>query len=306
MSKPGGGPTGSAIIEDEPPAPPKTAIAKRGNTYQLGAHRLMCGDATSAADIGALMGGELADLVVTDPPYNVDYEGRTKDKLKIENDRLGGAEFCRFLTSAFCGLNAAMKPGAAFYIWCADSHGYDFRRACVNAGFRIRQCLVWVKNQIVMGRQDYQWKHEPCLYGWKDGAPHFWSGGRKQRTTMTAVDLYELRSATEAELLKFIEERWCDSEPDETSVLYEEKPLRSAEHPTMKPVKLIARLVRNSSPAGAVVLDTFGGSGSTLIACEQLGRACRMMELDPRYVDVIVNRWEKFTGKKAVLLKGGE
>lgn len=176
----------------------------------------------------------------------------------------------------------------------------------MNAGLQVRQCLIWVKDRLVLGRQDYQWKHEPCLYGWKDGGPHYWAGGRKQRTTITAVDLYELRNKTESELLRFIEEHWCDLEPTETSVLYEEKPTRNGEHPTMKPIKLIGRLVRNSSEDGGIVLDTFGGSGSTLIACEQLGRACRMMELDPRYVDVIVSRWEQFTGKKAVLLKGGE
>ena len=291
------------LVEDAVPSVPEKPKSKRGDIYQLGAHRLMCGDATSAADIHALMDGALADLVVTDPPYNVDYHGGTG--LTIQNDSMADADFCRFLTNAFSAMNAAMKPGCSFYIWHADSEGYNFRRACVNAGLQVRQCLIWVKNQLVLGRQDYQWKHEPCLYGWKDGGPHFWAGGRKQRTTLTAVDLYELRNKSESELLKFIEERWCDSEDTETSVLYEERPARNAEHPTMKPIKLIGRLVRNSSQEDGIVLDTFGGSGSTLIACEQLGRACRMMELDPRYVDVIVSRWESFTGKKATLVKGG-
>ena len=293
-----------ALVEDTVPPAPKKPKSKRGQIWQLGVHRLMCGDATSASDIRDLMAGELADLVVTDPPYNVDYE--SSDGKKIQNDSMGDAEFCLFLTKAFSALNAAMKPGCSFYIWHADSEGYNFRRACVNAGMKVRQCLVWVKNQLVLGRQDYQWKHEPCLYGWKDGGPHFWAGGRKQRTTLTAIDLFELRNASEAELLRFIEEHWCDLEPVETSVLYEERPARNAEHPTMKPIKLIGRLVRNSSQEGGIVLDTFGGSGSTLIACEQLGRACRMMELDPRYVDVIISRWEQFTGGKAVLLKGGK
>lgn len=300
----GGGATGFSIVEDRPPEPPEKPKSKRGQIYQLGAHRVMCGDATSKEDVRALMDGELADLVVTDPPYNVDYHGGTG--LTIQNDSMEATAFCRFLTDAFSAMNAAMKPGCCFYIWHADSEGYNFRRACMNVGLQVRQCLVWVKNQLVLGHQDYQWKHEPCLYGWKDGGPHFWAGGRKQRTTITAVDLYELRNASESELLKFIEEHWCDSEPTETSVLYEERPTRSSEHPTMKPIKLMGRLVRNSSEDGGIVLDTFGGSGSTLIACEQLGRACRMMELDPRYVDVIVSRWEAFTGKKAVLLKGGE
>ena len=292
------------LVEDTAPLVPDEPKAKRGQIYQLGDHRLMCGDSTSSADLHALMDGGLADLVVTDPPYNVDYHGGTG--LTIQNDSMADADFCRFLTNAFSAMSAAMKPGCAFYIWHADSEGYNFRRACVNAGLQVRQCLIWVKDRLVLGRQDYQWKHEPCLYGWKDGGPHYWAGGRKQRTTITAVDLYELRNKTESELLRFIEEHWCDLEPTETSVLYEEKPTRNGEHPTMKPIKLIGRLVRNSSQDGGIVLDTFGGSGSTLIACEQLGRACRMMELDPRYVDVIVSRWEQFTGKKAVLLKGGE
>ena len=291
------------LVEDAVPSVPEKPKSKRGDIYQLGAHRLMCGDATSAADLHALMDVALADLVVTDPPYNVDYHGGTG--LTIQNDSMADADFCRFLTNAFSAMNAAMKPGCSFYIWHADSEGYNFRRACVNAGLQVRQCLIWVKNQLVLGRQDYQWKHEPCLYVWKDGWPHFWAGGRKQCTTLTAVDLYELRNKSESELLKFIEERWCDSEDTETSVLYEERPARNAEHPTMKPIKLIGRLVRNSSQEDGIVLDTFGGSGSTLIACEQLGRACRMMELDPRYVDVIVSRWESFTGKKSTLVKGG-
>jgi site-specific DNA-methyltransferase (adenine-specific) len=292
------------LLEDTAPSIPDEPKAKRGQIYQLGDHRLMCGDATSSADLRALMDGGLADLVVTDPPYNVDYHGGTG--LTIQNDSMADADFCRFLTNAFSAMSASMKPGCSFYIWHADSEGYNFRRACVNAGLQVRQCLIWVKDRLVLGRQDYQWKHEPCLYGWKDGGPHYWAGGRKQRTTITAVDLYELRNKTESELLRFIEEHWCDLEPTETSVLYEEKPTRNGEHPTMKPIKLIGRLVRNSSQDGGIVLDTFGGSGSTLIACEQLGRACRMMELDPRYVDVIVSRWEQFTGKKAILLKGGE
>lgn len=291
------------LVEDTPPAAPKKPKSKRGCIYQLGRHRLMCGDSTSLSDMRSLMAGETADLVVTDPPYNVGYE--SEDGKTIQNDHMSSEAFLSFLTRAFTAMDAVMKPGCCFYIWYGETEGYNFRGACINAGWRIRQNLVWVKNQIVMGRQDYQWKHEPCLYGWKDGAAHYWSGGRKQRTTFTAVDLYELRNASEAELLRFIEEHWCDLEPTETSVLYEERPARSLEHPTMKPVRLIGRLVRNSSQEGGIVLDAFGGSGTTLIACEQLGRSCRMMELDPVYADVIVSRWEQFTGQTAVLLRGG-
>lgn len=155
---------------------------------------------------------------------------------------------------------------------------------------------------IVLGRQDYQWKHEPCLYGWKDGSAHYWAGGRKERTTITGFDLYELRNMSKEELLRFIDQQWCDGEDGETTVLFEEKPSKNTEHPTMKPVKLIARQIKNSTTTNDIVLDLFGGSGTTMIACEQLNRRCFMMEFDPKYADVIIDRWEKLTGSKAVLL----
>lgn len=212
------------------------------------------------------------------------------------------AEFLEFLTSAFFNIKNSLKEGGSFYIWHADSEGYNFRRALYDAGLRVRQNLVWVKNSIVLGRQDYHWKHEPCLYGWKDGAGHYWAGGRKERTTITDFDLFEMRNMSQHELLGWIEKYLCDKEDDETTILFENKPNVSNEHPTMKPVRLIARQIRNSSKQGDTVLDLFGGSGSTLIACEQLGRKCYMMEYDPRFVDVIIKRWEDFTGKKAIKL----
>lgn len=258
----------------------------------------MCGDSTTTGDVEKLMNGVKADLLVTDPPYNVNYEGKAG---KLENDNMDNDSFKQFLRDAFTAADGVMKSGATFYIWHADSEGYNFRGACYDVGWKVRQCLIWVKNSIVLGRQDYQWKHEPCLYGWKEGT-HYWDGGRKERTALTSFDIFELRDKSKTELLKFIEDYCCNKEDYETTIIYEEKPNRNAEHPTMKPIKLLARGIKNSSKENNTVLDLFGGSGSTLIACEQLNRNCCMMELDPHYVDVIIARWEQFTGQKAVRL----
>lgn len=208
------------------------------------------------------------DLLITDPPYNVDYEGKTEDALTIENDSMSNDDFREFLFLAFNAADSVMKEGAAFYIWHADSEGYNFRGACFDNGWQVRQCLIWNKNCMVMGRQDYQWKHEPCLYGWKSGAAHSWYNDRSQTTVMDF-----------------------------------NKPSRNGEHPTMKPVELFAYQINNSSKEHDVVLDIFGGSGTTLIACEQLNRSCYTMELDPKYCDVIIKRWENLTGEKATLIK---
>lgn len=251
-------------FEVELPAEPKS---KLGDIYQLGNNRLMCGDSTVLEDVEKLMGGEQADMLLTDPPYNVNYEWKTKDKLKIKNDQMGNDNFRQFLTDAFSNADMVMKPGAVFYIWHADSEGYNFRGACFDAGWTVRQCLIWDKNSMVMGRQDYQWKHEPCLYGWKEGAGHLWASDRKQ-----------------------------------TTVINFDKPTRNDMHPTMKPIPLFDYQIKNNTKGGDVVLDLFGGSGTTIMACEQNGRRGYSMEYDPRYVDVIVDRWEKFTGAKAVLL----
>lgn len=214
--------------------------------------------------------GGVVDLIVTDPPYNIAYKGKTKDALTIENDSWGDDDsFVAFLADAFSLAMDSLRPGGAFYIWHADTQRGNFLKACEKAGMTIRECLVWVKNKFTFGRQDYQWRHETCLYGWKDGASHRWYSDRKQST-----------------------------------VLEFDKPLANSEHPTMKPVPLIAYQIENSSKKGDAVLDMFGGSGSTLIACEKLGRKCYMMELDPHYCDVIISRWEQMTGERAVLLKG--
>lgn len=242
-------------------------LVRPGDVWALGEHRLCCGDSTSPDDMAALMADVSADLWLTDPPYNVAYEGKTKDALTIENDAMDDGKFKEFLVSAYVVANEVMKPGAAFYIWHADSEGYNFRGACRDAGWLVRQCLVWVKQHFVMGRQDYQWKHEPCLYGWKGGASHAWNSDRSQ-----------------------------------TTVLEFDRPARNADHPTMKPVELFEYLIQNSTKHGDVVLDSFGGSGTTVIACERTGRRARVMELDPRYAAVIVRRWEQFTGEEAALL----
>ena len=243
------------------PAEPRT---KPGEIYQLGRHRLMCGDATSADCVQVLTGGAQMDMLITDPPYNVGYTGKTADALTILNDKQDADAFRAFLIDAFQAANGAMKPGAVFYIWHAESEGLNFRAACAAAGFTVRQCLIWNKNSMVIGRQDYQWKHEPCLYGWKEGAGHLWASDRKQ-----------------------------------TTVLNFDRPTRNKEHPTMKPVKLFDYQIHNNTKGGDCVLDLFGGSGTTLIACEQNGRNAYVMELDPKYCDVIIHRWEKLTGEKA-------
>lgn len=277
---------------DKPlPAEPK---AKRGDIYILGEHRLMCGDSTDPDDVEKLMGGATADVFLTDPPYNVDYVGKTKDALKIQNDKMGQSQFRQFLTDAFTTADGVMKPGAAFYIWHADSNRADFLAGCDAVGWQIRQALVWVKNTIVLGRQDYQWKHEPCLYGWKDGR-HYFTDDRSEPTVYDdKIDVKKLKKDEAIALLKQLLE-----EKHETTVIYEDKPVSSNIHPTSKPIKLMARLARNSSRRGGIILDLFAGSGSTLIACEQLGRRSYNMELDPKYVDAIIDRWQEFTGKEA-------
>lgn len=210
-------------------------------------------------------GGGIADLWLTDPPYNVAYQGKTKDALTIQNDEMDDESFRRFLVSAYSAADSVLKEGAAFYIWHADSEGFNFRGACRDVGWKVRECLIWSKNTFVLGRQDYQWQHEPCLYGWKDGAAHNWYSDRSQ-----------------------------------TTILEFDRPNRNAEHPTMKPVGLFQYLIGNSTKRGDIVLDSFGGSGTTLIACEQTGRSARILELDPCYCDVIIERWQNLTGQRAV------
>lgn len=231
----------------------------------------MCGDSTSIDDVEKLCEGQLVDMWLTDPPYNVAYEGGTKDKLTIKNDEMSDDSFRQFLRDAYTAADASMKGGAVFYIWHADLEGYNFRGAAKDAGWTVRQCLIWKKSSLVMGSQDYHWKHEPCLYGWKDGAGHLWASDRKQ-----------------------------------TTVLEFDKPQRNGEHPTMKPVALFEYQLLNNTKADDVVLDSFGGSGTTMIAAEKNNRRSRLMELDPKYCDVIIRRWQEFTGQEAVLESSGQ
>jgi len=256
--------------EDEAPAVEDDPVTKPGDVWILGKHRVMCGDSTSMDDLAKLCCGQLVDMWLTDPPYNVAYEGGTKEKLTIKNDEMGDEQFRQFLRDAYTAADSVMKAGAVFYIWHADSEGYNFRGAAKDAGWTVRQCLIWKKSSLVLGRQDYQWQHEPCLYGWKDGAGHLWASDRKQ-----------------------------------TTILEFDKPARNGEHPTMKPVALFEYQLLNNTKGGDQVLDSFGGSGTTLIAAEKNGRIARLMELDPKYCDVIVKRWQDFTGKKATLESDG-
>jgi len=266
-------PVGTEGLTDPDDAPPlpETPRTVPGDIWVMGKHRLLCGDSTSMDDLAKLCEGQLVDMWLTDPPYNVAYEGKTKDALKIKNDEMGDDQFRQFLRDAYTAADTVMKPGAVFYIWHADSEGYNFRGAAKDAGWTVRQCLIWKKSSMVMGRQDYHWKHEPCLYGWKEGAGHLWAADRKQ-----------------------------------TTILEFEKPSRNGEHPTMKPVALFEYQLLNNTKGGDQVLDSFGGSGTTLIAAEKNGRVARIMELDPKYCDVIVKRWQDFTGKIATHAETGE
>lgn len=267
-----------------------------GDVWLLGRHRLMCGDSTKEADVAKLMGGEQADLLLTDPLYNVDYQGGTKDKMKIANDNMDDVAFVGFLTAAFNCAIQAMRPGAAFYVWHADSKGFEFRTALKEVGLTLRETLIWVKNALVLGRQDYQWRHEPCLYGWKEGAAHYFVDDRSQSTVIEDAGV-DYRKLKKDELLKLVLQLTDVSIPN--TVIYEDKPTKNDIHPTMKPVKLMARLTKNSTKQEQLVLDLFGGSGSTLIACEQINRRCFTMEYDPKYCDAILDRWEKLTGEEA-------
>lgn len=258
------------ITEDEPPEVDEEhePICQLGDIWQLGEHRLMCGDSTDKITIEKLLEGNFGkiDIVLTDPPYNVAYKGKTKDELEIENDAMEQEEFEGFLSSSFEIINETLKKGGAFYIWHASRSQREFENALNNVGLQVRQQLIWVKNSMVLGRQDYQWRHEPCFYGWKEGT-HDWYSDRKQ-----------------------------------TTVLEFDRPTANKEHPTMKPISLMAYQIKNSTKKGDIVFDGFGGSGSTLIACEQTGRKCYTCEIDPKYCDVIIKRWENLTGKKAVKL----
>lgn len=268
--------------EDDVPEAPDEPTTRLGDVWILGKHRLMCGDSTSIDDMQKLTDNQLVDMWLTDPPYNVDMTAKNemlekagkarKDRASfgIANDSMSDEKFREFLRDSYVTADTVLKPGAVFYIWHADSEGYNFRGAAKDAGWKIRQCLVWKKSVFAIGRQDYHWKHEPCLYGWKDGSSHLWASDRKQ-----------------------------------TTILEFDKPSRSGEHPTMKPVALFEYQMLNNTKGGDIVLDSFGGSGTTIIAAEKNGRRGYAMELDPKYCDVIVKRWQEFTGKAATHAETG-
>lgn len=229
-----------------------------GDMFQIGRHRLLCGDSTQTDTFQKLMQGETGDMVITDPPYNVAYEGKTKDALTIDNDSMSNSDFYQFLYDFYTALSTVIKKGGAIYVWHASSEIINFAKSMVDAGWLLKQQLIWVKNSMIMGRQDYQWKHEPCLYGWLDKGSHKWYSDRSQ-----------------------------------TTVLEFNKPQVSAEHPTMKPVELFAYQIKNSSKENDIVVDAFGGSGTTMIACEQLNRQARIIEYSPKYCQVILDRMRK-------------
>ena len=263
------------------PAPPATPVTVLGDVYELHSegqglvHRLVCGSSTDSDVVARALGeGVLIDLVNTDPPYNVDYQGKTKDALKIDNDSMSDSSFYQFLRDFYTNCYAFMRPGAPIYVFHADSEGANFRQALKDAGLKLSQCLIWKKQSFVLGRQDFHWQHEPILYGWKEGAAHTWCSDRKQ-----------------------------------TTVLDFDRPSRNDVHPTMKPLEILEYLVSCSSKPGAIVFDGFSGSGSLLITCEKTGRQARVVELDPRYCDVNVRRFVNFmqeNQRRFSVLRNGE
>lgn len=300
------------VEEDEPPEDEDIETrCKPGQIWKLGEHRLMCGDSTKSEDIRKLMNGELADLVVTDPPYNADYVGskqRAADWLKkgsvhvkreIHNDVMSETEFDSFLENCFVNIKEFITDKASFYIWYSSTITGQIYNALKKSGLQGRQILIWVKNAFVLGWNDYQYKHEPCIYGYNNYKEHYFTNDRSLTNVYedTNTDFSKMKKE---ELVSLLNTIFSDNVP--TDVIHEDKPLKNDLHPTMKPVKLIARLIHNSSRAGEKVLDLFGGSGTTLIACEQLNRKCYMNELDPHYCDVIIQRWENLTGGRAELL----
>lgn len=284
------------------------ARVQRGDVWRLGRHRLVCGDSARFEDVQKLMQGRSADLLETDPPYGVDLQiedieeakkrRRRTDGLGIENDGLQGAELSDFLVTTLSNARRVMKPGAAFYIWHTDTNGLIFRQATEDAGLRIRQVLIWVKNTFALGRQDYQWRHEPCLYGWNGGAGHYFID---VRSFSTVAEAGAIQDKSREELVQIIEDLLTIL----TTAGHEKKPVRSELHPTMKPLSIIKKQIRNSSREGELVLDLFGGSGTTMLAAEELGRVCYMLEYDPHYCDVILARWEELTGERATREEAG-
>jgi len=295
---------------DASPEPPAKPYSREGDVWVLGPHKVACGDTTKVETWDLLMGSELADCVWTDPPYNVAYEGAAG---KIKNDDMSSAAFLEFLRAAFAAVFGQLKPGGAIYVAHADTEGLNFRRAFTDAGFKLSGCLIWRKDSMVLGRSDYQWQHEPILYGWKPGSAHRWYGGRKQTTIQDLGESSPFRQQEDGTWAIKVGDQVLVVDGKATlvgevpsSLIHCQKPQRSALHPTMKPVALIEKQLRFSARSGDIVADAFGGSGSTLMAADRLGMSARLTELDTRFVDVIVRRWQNYTGRQAVHALTGE
>ena len=305
----------NVVDDDFDPEPPEEPRCRRGQLWAMGRHRLMVGDSTSPEDVQILLAGNVGkvDMVLTDPPYGINYTEKERaimenlnrpnkrisegDKVGIENDERSPEDLIEFLTKAFEVIKQALKPGGAYYCFYASMKTYEFLQAAAAADLPIRQHLVWVKNHLILSFSDYKWQQEPCLYGWTEGAGHFFD-----RSTIDATVIeQELPNMTKSQLIDKVKELL----EIQTDVIHQAKPVKSDLHPTMKPIELFAKFIANSSRRGETVLDLFGGSGTTVIAAEQLGRTAYIMELEPKYADVILDRYEQFTGQKPELLTGG-
>uniref|UniRef100_A0AAU6W266 DNA modification methylase n=1 Tax=Pseudomonas phage Touem01 TaxID=3138548 RepID=A0AAU6W266_9VIRU len=308
---------------DEAPPLPEVPVSVEGDVWVLGPHRVCCGDSTSLDDWDRLMAGERADICWTDPPYNVDVGRKnrlldTVDGLdrsatgSIKNDKMSDSDFAEFMAEIYASVLVQLKPGAPIYVAHADRTGDVFRNAFTAAGFHFSQTLIWKKNNIALGVSDYQNLHEPILYGWRPGSRHKWHGGRKNKTVIEVGEGGPISRMSDG--------RWCIKVGDQvlvvdgaatleespSSVIFEPKPAKSELHPTQKPVALVERMLSNSARSGDLVVDAFGGSGTTLLAADRLGMSARLMELDPKFVDVIVTRWQDYIGRRATHASTGE
>ena len=309
-------PEGAGDPDAAPPAP-EVPVSVEGDVWVCGPHRVACGSSLSLDDWGRLLGGELADVVWTDPPYNVDIGGKNEmldrgdrgNRRKtggIKNDKMDSEAFREFLSEMFAAVFAQMKPGAPIYVAHADKEAHAFRLAFEGVGYKFSSMLIWRKNVHALGMSDYQPIHEPIIYGWKPGSRHRWYGGRKNTTVIDLGDgspfqrmedgRYQIRIGDAVLIVSG--EATVEEHP--SSVIYEAKPARSGLHPTQKPTALVERMLKQSARAGDIVIDAFGGSGTTMLAADRLGMSARLMELDPKFVDVIVRRWEDYTGRRAI------
>ena len=308
---------------DEAPPLPEIPVTVAGDVWVLGPHRVCCGDSTSLDDWDRLLAGERVDVVWTDPPYNVDVgrKNRLMDTVdglsrgatgSIKNDKMSDADFAEFMSEVYASVLVQMKPGAPIYVAHADRTGDVFRNAFTAAGFHFSQTLIWKKNNIALGVSDYQNLHEPILYGWRPGSKHKWHGGRKNKTVIEVGEggpisqLEDGRWVIKVGDQVLVVDGQATLQESPSSVIFEPKPAKSELHPTQKPVALVERMLSNSGRGGDLVADAFGGSGTTLLAADRLGMSARLMELDPKFVDVIVTRWQDYTGRRATHASTGE